>query len=625
MKSRMLSIVTVVLALAVVGQAQTVTGSWQLNKVRVVYHNFVRDSVHKDDTGTKGVFATWVMPMADHFMAVDANADSKPDLVWPVVGGSVGSRFTFVSFKETMDPWHLLNTLQINLNVAIDMSAGTGTIPGVAGSITTYPTTATANCVTQPVIAAVTDNLEMSWKGPVLGPQGEIVWGWGINKSDVFDWFVPVDVTKYEPRHKPAYPGAADSSWGAMIGHLSADGSHVERIDVHWHALDGPYATGGSQSGIDEDASSADYLKLNRQGGIVVTADGTTIPGLAALFPTMGINTGSYPMIGGRGFNHDNLESTPGQGVVTPVAAGGTWNSVGYLFNPSGGDGIPFSGDEPLQFTGYYLTANFATAVGAFSTALQTALGTNPTDVEGAITAGVTAVAAAFGLTTTDTTVAGAIAAISTVLNTEFQTHLAGLIAAGMDPIAAATHAAGKVGAAGVVTALGGLKDILTGAGITLDDSGHDWAATAPTAGGRLLFEVDKATAGGICLPVHQVRDVHAEFINVLDWKAPTHSIISDESYMPLTYALHDNYPNPFNPSTMVSFDLPRETYAEVAVYNMMGQRVRTLQSGTLNAGRHHLLFDGHDDLNQQLGSGVYFYRIVAGDFHATKKMMLIK
>ena len=57
----------------------------------------------------------------------------------------------------------------------------------------------------------------------------------------------------------------------------------------------------------------------------------------------------------------------------------------------------------------------------------------------------------------------------------------------------------------------------------------------------------------------------------------------------------------------------------------MMGQKVRTLHSGSMTAGRHHILFDGVDDQYRPLGSGVYFYRIVAGDFFATKKMMLIK
>ena len=92
-----------------------------------------------------------------------------------------------------------------------------------------------------------------------------------------------------------------------------------------------------------------------------------------------------------------------------------------------------------------------------------------------------------------------------------------------------------------------------------------------------------------------------------------------------MLFALHNNYPNPFNPVTTISFDLPEENYTEVAIYNMMGQKIRTLHTGNMNAGRHHILFDGVNDQNQQLGSGVYFYRVVAGEFQATKKMMLVK
>lgn len=149
------------------------------------------------------------------------------------------------------------------------------------------------------------------------------------------------------------------------------------------------------------------------------------------------------------------------------------------------------------------------------------------------------------------------------------------------------------------------------------------------TTGGRLLFKVDANAVGGICLPVQQTRDVYAHFTNTVDWVAPTapHKplTISDESNIPSKFALHNNYPNPFNPVTTISFDLPEEIYTEVAVYNMMGQKVRTLHSGNMTAGSHHIFFDGVDDQNQRLGSGVYFYRVVAGEFQATKKMMLIK
>ncbi len=270
------------------------------------------------------------------------------------------------------------------------------------------------------------------------------------------------------------------------------------------------------------------------------------------------------------------------------------------------------------------MTANFVGAVGAFGTALQTALATDPTDPKAALTAAALAVAEKFGLT--GATAAAVAAGVADLLYADYGAAVQAMVAAGMDPVQAALKAITDVGTAGVVKAVGALA----AAGVSVNDGTHDFDATNPTAGGRLLFQIDAATAGGLCVPVFQTRDVFAHFTNVEDWVAPTGpikplTIISDETSVPFQYALHNNYPNPFNPVTTISFDLPEEIHTEVAVYNMMGQKVRTLHSGSMTAGRHHILFDGVDDQYRPLGSGVYFYRIAAGDFFATKKMMLIK
>ena len=206
-----------------------------------------------------------------------------------------------------------------------------------------------------------------------------------------------------------------------------------------------------------------------------------------------------------------------------------------------------------------------------------------------------------------------------------FTAAVTALMTGGMDAATAAATAYAQIGPSGPTVLLGAM----TAAGITVNDGGHDFSAAAPTAGGRLLFQVDANTVGGICVPVRQVVDVFAHFTNTVDWVAPAGPnkplTISDESNIPMQFALHNNYPNPFNPVTTISFDLPEENYTEVAIYNMMGQKIRTLHTGNMTAGRHHILFDGVNDQNQLLGSGVYFYRVVAGEFQATKKMMLVK
>jgi len=80
------------------------------------------------------------------------------------------------------------------------------------------------------------------------------------------------------------------------------------------------------------------------------------------------------------------------------------------------------------------------------------------------------------------------------------------------------------------------------------------------------------------------------------------------------------NYPNPFNPTTGISFSLPAAADVRLDIFNIMGQRIATLVDGTLNAGVHTFAWDGAN-----LASGVYMYRLTAGDLIETRKMMLLK
>ncbi|MEX1138899.1 MAG: T9SS type A sorting domain-containing protein [Bacteroidota bacterium] len=83
---------------------------------------------------------------------------------------------------------------------------------------------------------------------------------------------------------------------------------------------------------------------------------------------------------------------------------------------------------------------------------------------------------------------------------------------------------------------------------------------------------------------------------------------------------LHQNYPNPFNPETHIAFSLPQRTHVKLNVRNILGQEIVTLIDDTKDSGNHELLFRGED-----LTSGVYFYRLVAGNSVITRKMLLIR
>lgn len=89
---------------------------------------------------------------------------------------------------------------------------------------------------------------------------------------------------------------------------------------------------------------------------------------------------------------------------------------------------------------------------------------------------------------------------------------------------------------------------------------------------------------------------------------------------VPVSYALHQNYPNPFNPSTIIKFDLPHQSHVVLRLYDILGREVRSVLDETRTAGFHTAVVDA-----STLASGVYYYRIDAGNFIATRKMILLK
>jgi len=90
-------------------------------------------------------------------------------------------------------------------------------------------------------------------------------------------------------------------------------------------------------------------------------------------------------------------------------------------------------------------------------------------------------------------------------------------------------------------------------------------------------------------------------------------------------FALYPNYPNPFNPETRIRFQLPQKFGVELVVYDMLGQRVRTLVTEIMDAGLHQVTWDGLNDDGNEVASGMYIYRIKAGGYFANQKMLLVR
>ncbi len=97
------------------------------------------------------------------------------------------------------------------------------------------------------------------------------------------------------------------------------------------------------------------------------------------------------------------------------------------------------------------------------------------------------------------------------------------------------------------------------------------------------------------------------------------------EDGVPDSFELFDNYPNPFNPITNIRFSVPKTGEISLAVFNLLGQKVKTLHEGEIDAGNHTIQWSGDNDNNQQVASGVYFYKLITKDFEQSKKMVLLK
>ena len=94
---------------------------------------------------------------------------------------------------------------------------------------------------------------------------------------------------------------------------------------------------------------------------------------------------------------------------------------------------------------------------------------------------------------------------------------------------------------------------------------------------------------------------------------------------LPSVSSLEPNYPNPFNPETTIEFAVPSDVLVKLDVYNSVGQQVASLVNDELTAGSYKTTWDARDETGEQVSTGVYFYRMQAGDFTDTRTMTLLK
>lgn len=94
---------------------------------------------------------------------------------------------------------------------------------------------------------------------------------------------------------------------------------------------------------------------------------------------------------------------------------------------------------------------------------------------------------------------------------------------------------------------------------------------------------------------------------------------------IPVEFTLRQNYPNPFNPTTKIRFDVPSSSQVNISIFNLLGQKIRVLVDRPFEAGEHTITWDGRDDQGQVVSSGIYIYRIRAGTFIHSRKMVFLR
>jgi len=94
---------------------------------------------------------------------------------------------------------------------------------------------------------------------------------------------------------------------------------------------------------------------------------------------------------------------------------------------------------------------------------------------------------------------------------------------------------------------------------------------------------------------------------------------------IPTVFALEQNYPNPFNPSTTIRYQIPNDASVNLVIYNVQGQKIRTLVGKEQKSGYYSVVWDGRNDAGQTVSTGLYLYRVQAGSFVATQKMLMLK
>ena len=362
--------------------------------------------------------------------------------------------------------------------------------------------------------------------------------------------------------------------------------------------------------------------------------DSVTIPAVAAQAAAAGITinvpTENTPFAAGAtGIDLD------GDGVPD----GATSSDWFYVFDPTGdvlggGDGVAFSGDEGLQYTGYYATWNTLITLTGITAGVQAAaLGgalANPTAPNIPMIVDSVLSYTLYYWDMSDATIAAVEAAgVPAAATAQVGAWLAAGL--GLDDVGNALlpYILGNVTAIQAqATAAGTPLTYADGSSVVVDDSGHDldtadfqWENAYyydelwNNRGGRLFVQ-----SYANCFPAKWTQrvDSHWSYMGAL-------STVSDNNITVDKFALKGNYPNPFNPTTKIRFTNDRSSKVKVTVYALNGEKVATIMNKQVNAGAYDVSWNGKSSNGTIVPTGMYLYDIESDGRRLQGKMLFLK
>ena len=610
--------------------AQSIEGNFELDSLVVEYTIVARDINQQGNDGNMHV-TTYDAEKASYDVTIgwpEASEDALFDFSLPYF--SIGD-----TMAVTAVPLPSLAALQaFGLGLNVDFTDGAYTVN--EGSV--YPTTDTEDCVTSQVFLPIQDQgvWDNGGHDPILLPGNKVKWGWAIIESGIFANFkapnMATDVLGVN------YGAGTDmENWGYFQANYTDDTySTIDGLNIGWEAHDGVEADLGVVSDGDPFyvQAEADLGLLNGMlGRSSLPVDSVTIPAVAAQAAAAGITINVPELMpyaaGATGIDLD------GDGTLD----GATTSDYFYVFDPTGdllggGDGVAFSGDEGLQYTGYYATWNTLITLNGITDGVQAAVlgGALADPAAPNIPMLVDSVLSytLFYWDMSDATVDAIVAAgVPDAAVTQVGTWLAAGMGLSDVGNALLPYILGNVtGLQAQLSAAGNPLTHSNGATVVVDDSGQDldiedfdydayyyYDEMINHVGGRIW-----AQSYATCFPAKWTQrvDSHWSYMGAL-------STVHDNNITVDRFELKGNYPNPFNPTTKIRFTNDRSSNVKVTVYALNGEKVATIMNRQVNAGAYDVSWNGKNSNGTIVPTGMYLYDIESDGRRLQGKMLFLK